>query len=393
MQRSFRLPSQRQAAPGCKVGLSWIRLTGFVLAAAAVCASAGCETSSFIPPPPEELRAAGEDRAPAANNIPRLDGSDTVANASKRIELILERHDPEESESLKASARMQAGFDRARINIESLNEQDLPARQAELVRDAVARGPLALIVEPADPSDVRLAEGLKDAHAKGVPVVLLNRPLAGGRAIFSSISDHKTETSSGSATPPASKAESTPDGRPAAPIVLVAPVSFVPAANQLVGSAVRNAKNAGLDPKGGAVVLINSNCDSFVEDRAAAFRSALRSNYIDPAEEVRFSKDVELGSKLLVERLKANPKLTMVLSVDSVSAGASRNAMTAIVADRPFVLAAFAAEETYAEMTQVGDFAAVAEFAPLRVVRKAVTTAISLAQGASCQAGSRFRSP
>jgi hypothetical protein len=82
-----------------------------------------------------------------------------------------------------------------------------------------------------------------------------------------------------------------------------------------------------------------------------------------------------------MEHLKANPKLAMVFSVDSLTSGASRHAMNQIVSERPLVLAGYAEDENYAQATQTGEFAAIAEFAPLRVLRRAVTTAVALAQG------------
>lgn len=88
------------------------------------------------------------------------------------------------------------------------------------MREAVARHPQALIVEPGDPADKELAKAIHEAQAAKVPVVLLDRPLAQGA------------------------------GNTGAPTILVEPEPFADSARQLVASAIRNAKNAKLDPRG-----------------------------------------------------------------------------------------------------------------------------------------------
>ena len=74
--------------------------------------------------------------------------------------------------------RTQAGIDKVKLRPTFSAIQDPPAQQVELVREAVARNPLALILEPADPADASMAEVLQKAREDGIPVVLLNRPLA-----------------------------------------------------------------------------------------------------------------------------------------------------------------------------------------------------------------------
>ena len=166
-----------------------------------------------------------------------------------------------------------------------------------------------------------------------------------------------------------------------APMVLVAPSSFVPAARQLVASAVRNAKNAKLDPNGGAVIVSDAIGDTFIRDRKLAVRDAIEANGIDTIVDVVFSKSVETGAHLLAEQLNANPKLVLVFALDGSSTAAARQVMAELIPERLFVQSAFAAEGNYGDMTRAGDFAAVAGFIPNRILRKAVSTAISLSRG------------
>ena len=62
--------------------------------------------------------------------------------------------------------------------------------------------------------------------------------------------------------------------------------------------------------------------------------------------------------------------------------------MSELIPDRLFVQSAFPSDGngSCTDMIRVGDFAAVAGFVPNRVVRKAITTAVSLSQGRSVPA-------
>ena len=64
---------------------------------------------------------------------------------------------------------MQAGIDKVKLRTTVWAIHDLPARQVELVREAIARNALALIVEPADPTDTHMAEALQKARQTESP--------------------------------------------------------------------------------------------------------------------------------------------------------------------------------------------------------------------------------
>jgi ABC-type sugar transport system substrate-binding protein len=357
-------------------------IAGAALAVSAAVTSIGCDSSTFLPPPPDGLRGASEDTS--SNDTvavpPALEGSSVGARS---IEMILDRREPAEIDAVKAAARMQAGIDKVKLRTTVLGDQDLPANQVDLVREAVARNALALIVEPADPTDTRMAEVLERAREEGIPVVLLNRPL--GKTGSSDVASKGAE-SAGTASKASSSTANTGANPKAAsagakPTVLVAPASFAESAQQLVDSAIRNAKNAKLDPKGGAVIVINTIADPFFHERAQAIRDALKKSGITAIEEITFSKSAEGATKQLTEKLKANPKLVLAFSIDPVSTGACREVVNNLIPERPFVLSAYASETSVSMMTKVGDYAAVALFVPTRVVRKAITTAVNLAQG------------
>ncbi|MGP0070217.1 MAG: sugar ABC transporter substrate-binding protein [Isosphaeraceae bacterium] len=334
---------------------TWFGLAGVMIALS----TGGCGEGDFVPPPPPELRGAMGTTSAApklGSSTATTDLLGSAANGVKSIELILSGgRDPNEIETEKAAARLQAGADKARLKItvvgEETSEGPKPAPlkdQATLVREAVARHPQALIVEPGDPADKELAKAIHEAQAAKVPVVLLDRPLAQGA------------------------------GNTGAPTILVEPEPFADSARQLVASAIRNAKNAKLDPQGGAVLLINTAGDPFIPDRVAALRDALKAAGIKSIEQVRFPGD-NSAEKLLSAYLKANPKPSMVFSVDFVSSSGTNETVTQISEERPFIQAGYTSDDNQLRLARLGEFAALGQYIPNRLIRKAISTAIAAA--------------
>ncbi len=359
--------------------MSRSKVYGAAFLAAAAIISIGCDSSStFLPPPPDELRGSSVDQPTANANVPIPPGLETASVGARSIELILDRRDPAQLEAYLAAARLQAGVARFKLRMTNLRQEDSPAKQVDLVREAVARDPLALILEPADPADRNLAEIVEKARQNGTPIVMLNWPLG-----EPSKSPETPKASGETAGKTAAAKDATAGGTSAGvkPLVLVSPPKFTESGRKLVATAIRNTKAASLDPKGGAVIMISGSGDPFQKERIAAVRSALKQSGITTVEEISFSGPVDAGAKLLTAKLKANPKMAMVFSVDSQSTSASRQVMTELIPDRMFVQAAYAAEGNYGDMTRVGDFAAVAGFIPTALVRKAILTAVKLSQG------------
>jgi len=308
--------------------------------------------------------------------------------SGKAIELVLDRHAAEETEVLKAAARTQAGHDTARLKIAVLGEKDSSARQAALVREAVARHPLALILELADPSDPGLALAVREAQDAGVPVVLLGRPLAGSQPVEVAHADAKAGKVGASPAPVQGQVQGTqasPGSRPAPSLVLVTPSSFATTAKLLVASAIRNAKNAGIAPRKGAVLLLDTKSDSFVEQRVTAVRDALKAAGISTIKEIRFERDGTRAGSLLSEFLRANPDIMMVFSLDHQSFIANRQVGKELEEERPLISAGYTSDEHLASTAQSGEFAALAEYVPMRLIRKATSTAIAAAQGRDVQ--------
>jgi ABC-type sugar transport system substrate-binding protein len=355
-------------------------LAGVVLLVVAAWASIGCDSNSFVPPRPEELQGVVGGTTDTANgSAARVDLS-AMPSSGKGIELVLDWHGAEETEVLKSAARTQAGHDTARLKIAVLGEKDSSSRQAELVREAVARHSLALVLEPADPSDPGLALAVREAQDAGVPVVLFGRALAVSQPVEVAHADAKTGKV-GASPAPIQGTQASPGSRPARPPIVVMPPSFVPSAQLIVASAIRNAKNAGITPQKAAVLLVDTRSDSFVEQRVTAVRDALKAHQITTIKEIRFESDSTRAARLLSDFLRANPDIVLVFALDYHSFIATRQVSNDLAAERSLIKAGYTSDEQLANTTQFGEFAALAEFTPTRLIRKAITTAGAAAQG------------
>jgi ABC-type sugar transport system substrate-binding protein len=340
---------------------SWFRVAAVMV----TLGLSGCGDDGFVPAPPPELRGAGSVSSPGASATSGKTNSDLIGSAVagvKSVELILNgARDLNEIDTEKAAARLQAGADKARLKITVLGEERAeqgpqPAifkDQATLVREAVARHPQALIVDPGDPADPELAKAIQEAQAAKVPVIVIGRPLAGGVG--------------------------NPGTSATAPTILIMPEPFADSAKQLVAATLRNIKNAKLDPQGGAILLINTAGDPFIPDRVAALRDALKAAGINAISELRFGGDSAAAEKLLTERLKADPKPTMVFTVDFLSSTACNGVVGTIAQERPFIQAGYTNDDNQLRLARAGEFAALGQYIPNRLVRKAVSTAVAVA--------------
>ncbi len=112
MRRWLCFPVRMQRS----TGLIAVRLPGesarVVLLIVAAWASFGCDSFSFVPPQPEELRGAG-----SATTVASTAGSAIAPAPTRAIELVLGPHGPDEAEGWKSSARSQAGLDKTKLKI------------------------------------------------------------------------------------------------------------------------------------------------------------------------------------------------------------------------------------------------------------------------------------
>ncbi|MGC8638414.1 MAG: substrate-binding domain-containing protein [Isosphaeraceae bacterium] len=325
--------------------------------------TAGCDSATFLPPRPAALRSGN-----ASGSGVGAGTAGTRAGASSSsariIEVIAGPLDQTTSEAVHKLARFQAGLDAELVDIKVAGEEGDPRAVSALVKAAVARNPLALVLYFLDEQEPEMARAIADARGQGVPVIVI----AGSKA--------------GLPSAPAEKTGKKPvSGTTLGRLIHVVPESLKVAVESVVAAAIRNARNAKLKPDGGAVLLINTASDPLVEDRAQALRDALKSQGVQAVEEIRFPGDVNLALSKVVELMRANRKPVIILSADHVGLTASFHAMEELRDQRPYVVAGFTHDESGGNMTKIGEFAAIAIFSPNRLLRGALSVADALARG------------
>jgi ABC-type sugar transport system substrate-binding protein len=324
----------------------------------------GCGDGDFVPPPPPVARdtGGGASRGTAAARDPF-----TTGGTVRSIDFIQSpRLDPEEAAIERSTARSQAGFEKARVHLMPVDDTGTPDEgssptqggsrpeksQVELVRGAITRKPQAVIIEPEDPASEELGRAIQEVRAAKIPVVVIGGPIAG--------------TSAGSGL---------------ARLVHVRPQPFADSARQLVALAMRNARNAKLNPQGGAIVVITEPGDLFQAERLKAVREALKDAKITAVEELRVPKTTAEAADLLKKRLQADTKPSLVISIDLTGSTVSNTIAGEIIEKRPFIQVGYTSESGMGRMALMGEFAAIAEFMPNRLIQRAITNAIALAQG------------
>ena len=189
-----------------------------------------------------------------------------------------------ELEAWEQRAQRQASLDKAIFRTMGPGPGESRAVQPDLVRKAVADGASALIVYPGDAPD--LAPALADAEAKGVPVVLLGRSIP---------------------APAGSK-----------PFTLVDFAPFDESARKIVETTIEDAKKHGRTGGLTALLLVEKGADPTSARRVAALKAAADSGGFARVLTATFDPSKEEAAKLaVVEAVKANPDLAVVLADDS----------------------------------------------------------------------------
>lgn len=285
---------------------------------------------------------------PPPSSTSRAARGNVVREGRKPHEVVpIPRTDKVAAEALRSGALMQAGLETAALQF----ADPAPGEQAKAVREAIRRQPPAVIVEAPAGADADLDAAVAEARSKGILVVALGRPLGGA--------------SSG-------------PGRE----VVVAPAPFQATADRLAELAMRNATNGKLDPRAGALVVVKSDADSFAPDRAAALRQALEAAGVAKVEELAVSGGPNAQKEAVAEAVKARASVTIVLAADGASLTAADHATGILKADRPFIVAGYADDESSARnQTKSGEYAAAAIYAHDRLFRKGVYVAARVLRG------------
>ena len=271
---------------------------------------AGCDMTMAPPPPPGAAKSDARAARPLTTIAMILDG-DTVADY----------------EFLGSQARIRAARYRVAFDETTLKEGDAPAKQAELIRHAVARGASALMVRPAPAPEVGTA--LREAQSAGVPIVLLERGVA-------DLSD---------------------SGR----VSLVTYTPFDESAGALVAAAKAAAKRDKLREDGRAILLSNTLNDPHSAERTEALRRAIEHQGIQRVDSLTFQGDAWRAEEVLKPRILADPSVTMVFTNDDHGFRHAFHLATELVPARRFTVAGFSNfsrrgdQISFAEATAVAD--------------------------------------
>jgi ABC-type sugar transport system substrate-binding protein len=271
------------------------------------------------------------------------------ATGSKVITLLMPQPIPNDELVIWRQVAMEEGGRSAAesgmvLEVQVLGPKDPPSKQADQVREAVAKGSSALIVVVADAKAV--APALVEARGKGVPVVLLSRPV-------------KVE------------------GKPF-PLVAVAP--FEPSARELVGTALSVAKDRGLGDAP-ALLVVKDPPDEHTEARVAATKAALAEAKVPLRKAIRINAYPQEAADLIVEELKARPDVSMILADEDQGFSGIDTALFQLGLERPPAMGAFVYDPKFITQVKMGNGAALVNRRVQAMAARAVRAAVSLIEG------------
>ncbi len=259
-------------------------------------------------------------------------------------------------------ARMQEARTRAVAQIYKMNPSDPPSKQAELVRQAAAEGCSVLIVLAIDPAGIApvIAEVRKGNPP--IPVVVLENPIPNV------------------------------EGLPPAPFVTFQ--DEVATAKKVVEAAIANAKEAGFDSSGPAMIISYDNPDIHAKIRMNAIREALKAAGVRILPEVKFTGFKDDASKALKINLEIFPKVAMVFADDDNAVrGAAEVRNLSDIKTRRFVLAGYAVDPGLIELSRYNMTAAIVDRKVGEPMKVAFDTALALARGETVAAEIRTPTP
>lgn len=256
---------------------------------------AGCDSVSFVPPRPAGLAGGPEARPKTealASPAHRSAAADEKAPTGKTgsVELILRQ--PQTGDRQLLERILFRDFGKARVPFRVVKpETDKPFDAERLAKEiglAAARGVAVLVVEPLDAPEVRTA--LQDAEARGVAVLLLDHPLPSRRA-------NRT-------------------------LPTISLKGFDECATALAVTALEDARLLGLPGDGEVVLIQNRAVDGYSKQRQDSIKSAVKA-LGRTLLVLEFEGDRYHANTMLVDFLKAHPKVTVILTEEDYGLGAA----------------------------------------------------------------------
>src|SRR5579883_315926 len=261
----------------------------------------GCNSASFLPPPPPELSNAEVSSNLFAGTTPSPPKAASLANAgrtdavrpslgtAKIVELILSRSPNGDRLYLKQALRRELG--KVQIVFRSVEpkapEGDpisdrvvsfTPTQLAQAIRTAVERGVSGLIVEPLEEPGV--LDALAEADARGVAVLLLDRSVA------------------------------THDGKL---LHSVGYASFAEPGRQIVEATLDAARMLRKPEESRILILHDRSADAYDVERLEALAGPLKAAG-KSFDVIEFDRDSTQAAGALKRALAADPKIAIVLA-------------------------------------------------------------------------------
>lgn len=299
----------------------------------------GCDPAAYEPPPSSaELPTA----------LPS--SSDLEFTRATGIVLVLPREVSNDLDILEQTCRAEAGLVRTPLSAWRPVVGDPPSRQADLVRQAAKGGASALIVVAEDPDS--LAPALVEVRDKGVPIMLLGKPVPiEGKAI---------------------------------PVIESPPYSE--SAKALVAAAVKEAKVFGFPAEGPAVILINAQTDRGTASRVAALEAALEEAGVALLDRVKFGEasgsPTAGDAQTVVEAMaRSRPGIAIILADEDQGVSGAVAARDSLKDKGQYSVAGFARDPRTANLVSIHACAAVVNLNLVGTGRQAVRNAIRMIKG------------
>jgi ribose transport system substrate-binding protein len=307
------------------------------LAALGLVGWAGCDSGSDGAPRAKGINASIDEPAPPD------------ATGSKLVTMLMPQPIPNDELVIWRQVAMEEGGRQAAesgivLEVQILAPGDPPAKQVEQVRAAVAKGSAALIVVAADAKAV--APALIEARDKGVPVVLLSRPVP-------------------------------VEGKPF-PLVAIAPLE--PSARELVGTALLVAKDRGLGDAP-ALLVVKDPPDEHTEARVAAMEAALAEAKVPLRKTMHITAYPEEAGDMIAEELKARPDVSMVLADEDQGFSGIDTALFKLGLEKPPAMGAYVYDPKFKSQVRMGNGAALVNRRVQAMAARAVLVAVALVEG------------
>jgi ABC-type sugar transport system substrate-binding protein len=294
----------------------------------AACVGLGCDSVSFTPPRPPGLEKLS---GPTSNGW--------------EFEMVLLGSDTPDRSSLGQIGRQGAGAARMSLRVTAPRPDDPPGRQAELIRRAAARGGSALIVESS--SDPGVPEALEEVRARGIPIVVLGRPIPGAKASYPR----------------------------------VGPVDFAGSARALVAAVLEDARKANVPPDATAVIFRPERPDLFSDQTSAAVEKALKDAGVKQVDPLTFNGTPEDAQKVLDARLAVNPRVALIFTEEIDGLSKALDARERFKGKRPLIVAGYTQSLLTLDSQVLEQSAAIADRRVPRLGLLAFQSARSLAEG------------